>query len=81
MLLVVGRVGEGVDVGGQAGRGRGVYAGDMVVHADLLRGRLDGLLDEVDEIGGSEFAQCLEGVGAGFNGREEFLFVESIDRG
>jgi len=36
VLLVVRGVGEGVDVGGQAGGRGGVYAGDMVVHADLL---------------------------------------------
>jgi hypothetical protein len=35
VLLVVQRVGEGVDIGGQAGRRRGVYAGDMVVDANL----------------------------------------------
>jgi hypothetical protein len=60
VLLVVRRVGEGVDIGGQAGRRGGVYAGDMVVYADLLGGRLDGLFYEVDEVWRAQFAQCLE---------------------
>lgn len=33
--LIVGRVGQGVDVGSQAGRGGCVDAGDMVVYAYL----------------------------------------------
>lgn len=33
--LVVGRVGQGVDVGGQAGGGGGIDTGDMVVYAYL----------------------------------------------
>jgi hypothetical protein len=62
VLLVVRGVGEGVDVGGQACRRRCVYARDMVVHANLLRGRLDGLLYEVDEVWRAEFAERLEGL-------------------
>ena len=75
VLLVVGRVGEGVDVGGEAGRRRGVYAADMVVDADLLGGRLDGLLDEVDQVGGAELTQRLQRLGAGLDGREQLVFV------
>ena len=33
--LVVGRVGQGVDVGRQAGGGRGIDTSDMVVYAYL----------------------------------------------
>jgi hypothetical protein len=62
VLLVVLRVGEGVDVGGQACRRRSVYARDMVVYADLLRRRLDGLLYEVDEVWRAELAECLQGL-------------------
>jgi hypothetical protein len=75
VLLIVGRVGEGVDVGGEAGRRRGVYAADMVVDADLLGGRLDGLLDEVDQVGGAELTQRLQRLGAGLDGREQFVLV------
>jgi hypothetical protein len=62
VLLVVLRVGEGVDVGGQACRRRSVYARDMVVYANLLRRRLDGLLYEVDEVWRAELAECLQGL-------------------
>ena len=60
VLLVVGRVGQRVDVRGQAGRGRGVNAGDMVVYAELLRRRLDRLLDQMHEVWWAEFAQRLQ---------------------
>jgi hypothetical protein len=76
VLLVVGRVGEGVDVGGEAGRRRGVYAADMVVDADLLCCRLDGLLDEVDQVGGAELTQRLQRLGAGLDGREQLVLVD-----
>ena len=84
VLLVVGRVGEGVDVGGQAGRRGRVNARDVVVDAELdrllagapggstgwagathlLGGRLDGLLDQVDEVGRAKLAQRLQRLGA-----------------
>jgi hypothetical protein len=71
------RVGEGVDVGGEAGRGRGVYAGDMVVDADLARGRLDGLLDQMDEVGRAQLAQRLQRLGARLDGRVQLVLVDS----
>jgi hypothetical protein len=37
VLLVVGRVCQGVDVGSQTGRGRGVDSRDMVVDSDLFQ--------------------------------------------
>lgn len=76
-LLVVGRVGEGVDVGGQAGRGRGVDARDVVVDARLPGRRLEGLLDEVDQVGRAELAQRLERLGARLNGRVQLVLVDS----
>ena len=45
-------VGEGVDVGGQAGGGGGVYAGDMVIDARLPARVPKILFQEVDKIGG-----------------------------
>lgn len=61
MLFVVRRIGEGVDVGCQAGRRGGIYAGDMVVNANLLSSGLDGLFYEVHQIWRAEFAERLEG--------------------
>jgi hypothetical protein len=62
VLLVVRRVCEGIDVGSQACRRRSVYARDMVVYANLLCRRLDGLLYEVHEIWRAKFAERLEGL-------------------
>lgn len=78
VLLVVGGVREGVDVGGKAGRRGSVDARDVVVDADLLGGRLDGLLlYEVDQVGRAKLAQCLQRLGAGLDGRVELIFVDS----
>jgi hypothetical protein len=83
--LVVGSVGQGVDIGGKTGGGGCIDASDMVIYAYLYKalacvpscfsyaqryllpsrlfdylfvGRLDWLLDEVDQIGRAEFAEC-----------------------
>lgn len=74
----MGRVGKRVDVGCQAGRGRGVDAADMVVDANLLGGRLDGLLDEVHQIRRAQFAQRLQRLGARLDGRVQLVLVDSV---
>jgi hypothetical protein len=76
VLLVVQRIGERVDVGGETGRRRGVDARDVVIDAALLGRRLDGLLYEVDEVGRAQFAQCLERLGAGLDGRMQLILVD-----
>lgn len=59
MLLVVGRVGQGVYICGEASGGRRIYPANVVVDANLLRRRLDRLLDEVDKIWRAEFSKGL----------------------
>jgi hypothetical protein len=80
VLLVVRRVCEGVDVGRQAGRRGSIYAGDMVVDANLLRRGLDRLLYEVDEVWRAQFAQGLEGLGASLDGGVKLILVDSMGR-
>jgi hypothetical protein len=48
----------------------------MVVYANLLRRRFDGLLYEVYEIWRAEFAECLEGLGAGFDCGLQLILVD-----
>lgn len=48
-----------------------------VGRTDLLGGRLDGLFDEVDEVGRAQLAQCLQRLGASLNRRLELVLVDS----
>ncbi len=53
--LAVIFVGEGVYIGSQAGGGGGIYACDMVINARLSAGVSEVLLQEMDEVWGTEF--------------------------
>jgi hypothetical protein len=102
--LVVWRVGQGVDIGGKAGGGGCIDAGDMVIYAYLYKalacvsfycphalrsflpprlfnylfvGRLDWLLDEVDQIWRAKFAECREAVGSDLDNRVCIVFEQS----
>lgn len=66
--LPVFLVRQRVDVGGETCGRRSIHAGDMVVDANLFLGVLDGLLQEVHQIRGSQFAQGEQGLGAGIEG-------------
>lgn len=58
---------QGVDIGSQAGRGRGIYTGDMMIHANVTARIALVLLEKVDEIWRTKLAQGDEGLGTGFN--------------
>ena len=60
MGLVDRTVGQGVHVGGQTGRRRGVYTCDMVVDTSLFCARFRRLLDKVYEVRRAEFSKMLK---------------------
>jgi hypothetical protein len=49
----------------------------MVVDAGLACGRLDGLLDQMDEVGRAQLAQRLQRLGARLDGRVQLVLVDS----
>lgn len=50
----------------------------MVVDTKLSGGRLDGLLDQMYEVWRTQFAQCLERLGARLYRRVQLILVDSV---
>lgn len=74
--LIRGIEGQGVDVGSQTGRGRGIDPRHMVVDAGLLRARFYTLLDQVHEIRGPEFAEAREAFCSGVDGEADVVILD-----